>query len=122
MAKSMHLVRRAAFCLAAFWLGVSCVWAHAVLKRAVPDAGSIIAGPAITFLLQFNTRVDSKRSRLSLVTPDGKTMSLDIGPQPTPDALVAPAKGLLTGEYKLRWQVLASDGHITRGQYSFRVR
>jgi methionine-rich copper-binding protein CopC len=28
---------------------------------------------------------------------------------------------LLPGEYRLRWQVLASDGHITRGEISFAV-
>jgi methionine-rich copper-binding protein CopC len=28
---------------------------------------------------------------------------------------------LLPGEYRLRWQVLASDGHITRGEIPFAV-
>jgi methionine-rich copper-binding protein CopC len=31
-------------------------------------------------------------------------------------------QGLERGEYVLRWQVLASDGHITRGEVPFRVR
>ena len=26
------------------------------------------------------------------------------------------------GDYVLRWQVLATDGHITRGELHFRVR
>jgi len=30
--------------------------------------------------------------------------------------------GLVRGAYKLRWQVLAADGHITRGEISFEVK
>jgi len=29
--------------------------------------------------------------------------------------------GLAAGAYRLRWQVLASDGHITRGEIPFTV-
>ncbi len=35
--------------------------------------------------------------------------------------LRATASGLRPGTYKLRWQVLAIDGHITRGDIPFRV-
>lgn len=96
--------------------------AHAVLKKAEPAAGTLVAGPALTIGLQFNTRIDARRSRISLVTPDHQTMVLSLGPQPSPDSLTAPVKGLLAGEYKVRWQVLAADGHISRGEYSFRIK
>jgi methionine-rich copper-binding protein CopC len=36
--------------------------------------------------------------------------------------LEARITGVGGGEYKLRWQVLASDGHITRGEISFQVK
>jgi len=29
---------------------------------------------------------------------------------------------LTDGNYRLQWQVLATDGHITRGEFSFEVR
>jgi methionine-rich copper-binding protein CopC len=96
--------------------------AHAVLLDSVPAAGSLTAGPAITVQLRFNSRVDGKRSRIVLITPDGKTYPLDIAPQSSPDILNAPARGLLEGGYKLQWQVLASDGHITRGEVPFRIK
>ena len=96
--------------------------AHAVLKKALPAAGSLVAGPALTIELRFNTRIDPKRSRISLVTPDHQTMLLTVGEQTSPESIIAPVKGLLAGEYLVRWQVLASDGHITRGEYSFRVK
>lgn len=96
--------------------------AHAVLMSSVPSAGDFLAGPAITMQLRFNSRVDGKRSRLTLVYPDGKLYPLDITPQSSPDVLNAPAHGLLGGLYKVRWQVLAADGHITRGEFSFTIR
>jgi hypothetical protein len=37
------------------------------------------------------------------------------------DILASQAQGLIPGEYRIRWQVLASDGHITRGEIPFKV-
>jgi len=96
--------------------------AHAVLVSSVPTAGDVVAGPALTMQLKFNSRVDGKRSRLDLVYPDGKLYPLSIAPQSAPDTLNAPAHGLLPGGYKIRWQVLAADGHITRGEVPFAIR
>jgi methionine-rich copper-binding protein CopC len=36
-----------------------------------------------------------------------------------PDSLAAEIEGLVPGRYRLRWQVLAVDGHITRGDIPF---
>lgn len=98
------------------------MFAHAVLLDSVPAAGSLTAGPAITVQLRFNSRVDGKRSRINVVTPDGQHYDLSIAPQTSPDTLNAPAKHLLAGAYKLQWQVLAADGHITRGEVPFRIK
>jgi methionine-rich copper-binding protein CopC len=38
------------------------------------------------------------------------------------DVTVAKANDLQPGEYKLIWQVLATDGHITRGVIAFQVK
>lgn len=96
--------------------------AHAVLLQAVPAAGSVLAGPSIQVELKFNSRIDGKRSRISLITPDNQEENLSIGPQPSPEVLTAPAKHLLPGAYKIHWQVLAIDGHITRGEVPFRIK
>ncbi len=108
--------------LALILLSPRIIFAHAVLLESVPAAGSLTAGPAITVQLRFNSRVDGKRSRVVLVTPDGKTYPLDIAPQTAADTLNAPAKRLLKGNYKLQWQVLAADGHITRGEFPFAIQ
>jgi copper resistance protein C len=94
---------------------------HAVLVDAAPGSDSTIPGPDVDVKLRFNLRIDHARSRLTLVFPDGKTIALNISDYDTPDWLVARATGLGRGSYRLRWQVLAVDGHITRGELLFHV-
>jgi methionine-rich copper-binding protein CopC len=95
--------------------------AHAVLVEATPAADSAIAGPDVAVKLRFNVRIDRGRSRLTLALPDGKMIVLKITDEGAPDTLLARATGLGPGAYHLRWQVLAADGHITRGDIPFQV-
>lgn len=118
----MSSFRKTSLTAVLFAAAAPLVFAHAVLLDSTPKAGGVVAGPAIAVELRFNSRVDSKRSRLSLVTPDSKIYPLDIAAQHSPDTLTAPAKGLLPGNYKIRWQVLAADGHITRGEVPFTIK
>ena len=114
--------------LVALIFGVACllgsdrpVAAHAVLVDATPASGSTITGPDVDVKLHFNLRIDRARSRLTLVSPNGKTIALNIAGDEAPDLLVSRATGLGRGSYRLRWQVLAVDGHITRGELLFHV-
>lgn len=95
---------------------------HAILLHAAPAAGSTVAGPDLTVELRFNARIDSKRSRLSLLSPEGKSLPLTIQQQASADTLRARAIGLQPGAYRLLWQVLAADGHISRGEAPFTVK
>jgi len=98
------------------------VFAHAVLVQSSPAEGATVTGPDLPVTLKFNSRVDGSRSTLLLATPDGQSKPLNIAPQSVPDTLTAKATGLMHGKYAIRWQVLAVDGHITRGQISFLVK
>lgn len=98
------------------------VWAHAVLMDSKPKANATIAGADLPIWLRFNVRVDGGRSRLHLIAPDGSSAQLDPLKQPTPDTLESHATSLKPGAYKLQWQVLASDGHISRGEVNFTVK
>ena len=95
--------------------------AHAVLLESRPALKGAVAGPDVPVRLRFNVRIDALRSRLTLIFPDGTTKTLEISKETAPDILSASASGLAAGEYRLRWQVLASDGHITRGEIPFTV-
>jgi methionine-rich copper-binding protein CopC len=95
--------------------------AHAVLLESTPPLNSSVSGPNVPVKLRFNVRIDALRSRLTLLRPDGSAQTLEISKQSPADTLSAEATGLPAGAYRLRWQVLASDGHITRGEIPFTV-
>jgi copper resistance protein C len=97
-------------------------WAHAILVEASPVARSTVQGPDLDVRLRFNSRIDAARSHLDLVGPDKRSRTLTLAPQGAPEVLAARAAGLAPGAYRLRWQVLAADGHITRGEVPFQVR
>lgn len=121
----MHVFRRILpkllISAAAFFLIVASAAAHAVLLESNPSLKGAVSGPDIAVKLRFNVRIDAGRSRLTLVAPDRSTQALEISKQTPADTLSAQAKGLAAGAYRLRWQVLASDGHITRGEIPFTV-
>ncbi len=97
-------------------------WAHAVLVSTQPGEHSTVAGPDVAVLLKYNSRIDIAHSTLTLLAPDGKVGKVVIGSQPTPGVLAAKLTGLVQGAYELRWQVLAIDGHVTRGKELFQIK
>ena len=109
-------------------LGLTCLFAasplalaHALLVTSTPAVHGTVKGPGIAVDLKFNSRVDGQRSRLTLVLPNGATQTLALVKQPAPEELAARAE-LEPGAYTLRWQAVAADGHITRGEIPFTVR
>jgi copper resistance protein C len=100
---------------------VQAAQAHAVLLESTPSLKGQVAGPEVPIHLRFNVRIDANRSRLTLVRPDGSVQTLELAKPASANILTSQAKGLLPGEYRLRWQVLASDGHLTRGEIPFTV-
>ncbi len=109
------------FAAAITFLIVAPAAAHAVLLESSPPLNSSVLGPNVPVKLRFNVRIDAIRSRLTLLRPDGSAQALEISKQSPADTLSAEATGLPAGAYRLRWQVLASDGHITRGEIPFTV-
>ena len=94
--------------------------AHAVLLASQPPVGGSVPAGQIDFRLRYNSRIDLPRSRLTLTRPDHSQSTLRITPADGPDQMRAAAI-LAPGAYVLRWQVLAIDGHITRGDIPFSV-
>jgi len=95
--------------------------AHAILMDSSPKLNSTVKGPDFDINLRFNVRIDGGRSRVRLVAPDGTSSTLTIANQASPDTLQTHAAGLKPGAYKLQWQVLASDGHMSKGEIPFMV-
>ncbi len=94
--------------------------AHAILIDSQPAARSVAEPGTEHITLRFNSRVDHNRSRLALRT-GGAEQVLHVAPAGAEDVLETQAD-LTPGDYVLRWQVLAVDGHITRGDVPFQVK
>lgn len=95
-------------------------FAHAILVESQPAAGSTVPAGQTAIVLRYNSRIDQARSRLTLHGSNAE-MVLPLQPANAPDALASQAE-LTPGQYVVRWQVLAVDGHITRGEVRFAVR
>ncbi|MBU3889149.1 copper resistance protein CopC [Methylosinus sporium] len=106
----------------AIWIeGARPAQAHAVLSESTPREAQTISGPDLEVALRFNCRIDARRSRLLLITPDMHGTVLPLLEAEAADEMRAALRDLRPGAYRLHWQVLSVDGHITRGDVSFRV-
>ena len=95
--------------------------AHAMLVSSTPAAKATVPAGDTAIELRFNSRVDGARSMVMLVKPDGSTDKLTLDKQQGATMLDAHAT-LQAGKYAIRWQALAPDGHITRGEIPFTVQ
>ncbi len=94
--------------------------AHALVMSSTPEPGARLATAPAQVVLRFNSRIDHARSRLTLFGPDNHPVPLPLAPPTDPALVQAPLPaGLAPGGWRLRWQVLAVDGHITRGDIFF---
>jgi len=109
-------------CLVALAGSSRSTWAHAILLHASPAPNATVPGPELKVELKFNSRIDAKRSRVTIVMPDKTAKVLASEDSGSPDTLAARGQGFAPGEYRLKWQVLSSDGHITRGEHPFTVK
>jgi hypothetical protein len=102
-------------------LGSGAARAHAIVVSSQPTANAVVREKTVAVVVRFNSRIDPVRSRLLLVRADGTSTALELNDTPSPDMLAATVGELAPGTYRLRWQVLAVDGHITRGDIPFTV-
>ena len=100
--------------------------AHAVVVGSEPAAGASLDSPPRQVTIRFNSRIDHERSRVVLVGPEGVQYPLTLLSEGAPTvveaALNPSAPVLAPGAWRLRWQVLAVDGHITRGDIPFTLQ
>ncbi|MDT7951304.1 MAG: copper resistance protein CopC [Acetobacteraceae bacterium] len=105
---------------AALLLSPQLAMAHAILVQSQPADQATVPPGERTLVLRYNSRIDHKLSRLTLQGTNAQ-MTLPINGDSPPDALSTKAD-LTPGDYVVHWQVLATDGHMTRGDVHFTVR
>jgi methionine-rich copper-binding protein CopC len=106
--------------LASVQLAGSRAEAHAIIVSSKPAANSTVTAGPVDIVLRFNSLIDASLSRVDVVDAGGKIIAATIADQ---------GKGVLTsqvtvevpGKWRVRWQVLSTDGHITRGEIPFTV-
>jgi methionine-rich copper-binding protein CopC len=94
--------------------------AHAILENSTPGIGASVKPGPLDLRLRYNSRIDRARSRLTLIRADHSRETVAIAPGGPPD-IIAAHLDVTPGLYVLHWQVLAVDGHITRGDLPFTV-
>jgi len=119
---SRWILALAGFVTLGLLMAVGIAEGHAVLKSSSPAANATVTGPDVPIVLKFNVRIDAGRSKVELLHPDSTQTDLILDKQTAPDTLTSKASGLTPGSYTIRWQVLAPDGHITRGEVPFTVK
>jgi copper transport protein len=96
--------------------------AHATLQRESPSFRQRVETAPRTVRLAFSESVDPVALSVRVYTAGGRVVSrrsrlLDGG-----RVVQTPLRPLARGAYTVRWQVLASDGHVTSGVFTFGVR
>jgi copper resistance protein C len=115
------LLRCAAFLVLLGLLAASPAFAHAILIDSAPASGGSVPAGKVDMTFRYNSRIDRDRSRLTLTKPDKSQVVLPIVPAGAPNVIECDATLTTPGAYVVRWQVLAIDGHITRGDVPFTV-
>ncbi len=95
-------------------------FAHAILEESVPALDGAVPAGTLGITLRYNSRLDKARSRMVLTRPDRSQTPLPIMQAGPPDVLIS-SIALKPGAYSIRWSVLATDGHLTRGDVRFTV-
>ena len=95
--------------------------AHAILEQSRPPAGGSVPAGKVDMSFIYNSRIDRDRSPLTITSPDQKQAVMQLDPDGPPNVIDTSAELNKPGAYVVRWQVLAVDGHITRGDVPFTV-
>lgn len=95
--------------------------AHAILLNSTPKPNGTLAAGHVQMMFKYNSKIDQHRSRLVLIGPDKSETVLTIATDSKSNELDTSADLTTPGAYTLRWQALALDGHITRGDLPFTV-
>jgi len=95
--------------------------AHALVMSSTPAANATLRAGALPIELRFNSRIDAKRSRVTLRAPGGAEAVLALKIDDSRAVLSGSAETRRAGDWAVVWQVLSLDGHVTRGEVPFRV-
>jgi len=102
----------------------SIVLAHVHVDRTTPAKNALVSPPPKVFQLWCSGGVEAEWSRIVVKDAQGKPVQTgDIRPITNdPKSLEVDLKPLSPGRYKVRWNLIAHDGHRVKGGLQFEVK
>lgn len=120
--------RRLAAALAAAALALGVVapasGAHVELSSSSPAAGAVTGTGVRKVTVTFSGTIRSGTLKVFRIST-GKKVSVGAGgrdPRSVRRLLTKLSTGLTAGKYRVRWTIVAADGHHQSGTYVFRMR
>jgi methionine-rich copper-binding protein CopC len=115
--------RAFALCLSAllFAFGARPAHAHAVVTESSLASEPVHPNHATTVVLVFNSRVETRLSRVFLVSAGDVYHPVDIALGKRKGELLVKLPALEPGDYAIKYKVFAADGHLTENAIRFRV-
>jgi copper resistance protein C len=97
--------------------------AHGLLDRAEPRPGSRVRSSPTHVSVWFTERLEPAYSRVQVLNDKGERADANDSRVEAADArqLRVSVPPLAAGTYKVLWRVLSVDGHLTEGEFTFRV-
>ncbi|MBB6252745.1 copper resistance protein CopC [Nitrospirillum iridis] len=95
--------------------------AHAIVIDSTPKVNDTLGVGGTVLKVHFNSRIDRARSKLTVIAADKTEVPVTMADSPDDETLTGRINLPSAGAFKLRWQVLAVDGHTTRGDIPFTV-
>jgi methionine-rich copper-binding protein CopC len=99
--------------------------AHAKLVSAKPAESKTATPPPTELQLKFSEAIELDFAQVKVTGADGapvKTGPLALDPNDKATLIVPLAAPLADGKYMVSWQVVAGDGHKTKGSYRFEAK
>jgi methionine-rich copper-binding protein CopC len=99
-------------------------FAHVLLDRAVPTAGSIVHGSPAEVRLRFTHAIEAAFSTVEVLDINGRRVDkLDHRVEPSdPTVLRVSLTPLPPGTYRVNWRAVSVDTHVINGNYTFAVQ
>jgi len=114
---------RPALVALAFLASVVTAAAHASLERAEPRPGSRLKTPPTEIKLWYTEKLEPAFSSLRVQTGAGRRVDRADGRVDDVDRKLmrVSVSPLTPGTYRVVWRVLSVDGHVTEGEFTFRI-
>lgn len=106
------------------FLGIEEASAHAFLERAQPPVGNAVKAAPAEVSLWFTEGLEGAFSSVKVFAASGKEIDKKNGcvdPKNDRRMSVSLPTGIGPGEYKVQWRAVATDTHVTQGEFTFTV-